>query len=150
MLSGVSNKNFKVVVASCQTIFNRPAKIQCHRTGGYFSVLNATESGANGGNVLDKPATLLKFHDKSNISSRKPPIYRVLLHNDDVNRREYVVRALLRVVDGIGPDDAVNIMNEAHVSGIALVVSCAVGDASRYCHGLRNNGLISTIEPDFL
>lgn len=31
---------------------------------------------------------------------KKPPKYRVMLHNDSVNRREYVVKVLLKVVDG--------------------------------------------------
>ena len=41
---------------------------------------------------------------------KKPPIYRVMLHNDSFNRREYVVSVLLKVVDGLAMDDAVNVM----------------------------------------
>ncbi len=41
---------------------------------------------------------------------KKPPIYRVMLHNDTFNRREYVVSVLLKVVDGLAMDDAVNVM----------------------------------------
>jgi hypothetical protein len=32
-------------------------------------------------------------------SRRKPPIYKVMLHNDNYNRREYVVKVLIKVVD---------------------------------------------------
>lgn len=35
---------------------------------------------------------------------------RVLLHNDNYNRREYVVRVLLKVVEGFTVDEAVNCM----------------------------------------
>ena len=39
----------------------------------------------------------------------------MLLHNDNSNKREYVVKVLLKVVDGLTVDDAVNVMNEAHL-----------------------------------
>ena len=45
-------------------------------------------------------------------------------------------------------DLAINIMNEAHMKGLALVVSCSQEEAEGYCEGLRNNGLIASIEPD--
>lgn len=41
---------------------------------------------------------------------KKPPIYKVMLHNDNYNRREYVVKVLMKVVDSITVDDAVNVM----------------------------------------
>lgn len=77
---------------------------------------------------------------------RKPPTYRVLLHNDDYNRREYVVQVLLKVA-AIPVDDALNIMQEAHHNGLALVTQCAQDKAEEMCQNLRANGLISTIEP---
>jgi len=69
------------------------------------------------------------------------------LHNDNYNRREYVVKILLKIVEGMTVDDAVNVMQEAHESGIALVVACAQDKAENYVEGLRLNGLISTMEP---
>ena len=77
----------------------------------------------------------------------KPPIYKVMLHNDNYNRREYVVTVLLKVVEGLTVDDAVGAMNEAHESGVALVVACAQDVAEAYVESLRLNGLISTLEP---
>jgi ATP-dependent Clp protease adaptor protein ClpS len=38
-------------------------------------------------------------------------------------------------------------LQEAHESGIALVVACAQDQAENYVEGLRLNGLISTMEP---
>jgi len=81
-------------------------------------------------------------------SKKFGPIYKVMLHNDNFNRREYVVQVLLKVIDSMQVDDAVNVMQEAHESGIALVTAVVQEDAERYCQGLRNGGLISTIEPD--
>ena len=39
------------------------------------------------------------------------------------------------------------LLQEAHESGIALVVACAQDKAENYVEGLRLNGLISTMEP---
>ena len=52
---------------------------------------------------------------------KKPPIYRVMLHNDSFNRREYVVSVLLKVVDGLAMDDAVNVMQ---VRTASLALTC--------------------------
>lgn len=41
---------------------------------------------------------------------KKPRFYRVMLHNDTFNKREYVVQVLLKVVKVITVDDAVNVM----------------------------------------
>lgn len=47
---------------------------------------------------------------RKGVSRRRPPIYRVMLHNDNFNKREYVVRVLLKVIDELTVDDAVNVM----------------------------------------
>lgn len=79
---------------------------------------------------------------------RKPPLYRVLLHNDNSNRREYVVKILLKVIDGMTVDNAVGIMQKAHLDGLALVALVAQSTAEEYCAGLRRNGLTATLEPE--
>lgn len=76
------------------------------------------------------------------------PRYRVLLHNDDFNSMEYVVQVLLQTVPSLTQPQAVNIMMEAHNSGVALVITCAQEHAEFYCETLKNHGLTSTIEPD--
>ena len=86
---------------------------------------------------------------RSTSTIRKPaPRYRVLLHNDDFNPMEYVVQALIQTVPSLTQPQAVNIMMEAHNSGIALVITCALEHAEFYCETLKNHGLTSTIEPD--
>jgi hypothetical protein len=42
---------------------------------------------------------------------QNPRDYRVMLHNDNFNRREYVVQVLLKIIAGLTVDDAVNVMN---------------------------------------
>jgi ATP-dependent Clp protease adaptor protein ClpS len=74
-------------------------------------------------------------------------MYRVLLHNDNMNRREYVVQALMKVIDGMTLEDAIAVMQEAHVNDIALVTVTSQETAEEYVTGLRRNGLTSTLEP---
>ncbi|KAI8528700.1 hypothetical protein RHMOL_Rhmol12G0168100 [Rhododendron molle] len=75
------------------------------------------------------------------------PPYRVMLHNDDYNKREYVVQVLMKVIPGMTVDNAVNIMQEAHINGLSVVIICAQADAEEHCTQLRGNGLRSSIEP---
>lgn len=80
---------------------------------------------------------------------RKPaPMYRVLLHNDDVNSMEYVVMTLIQTVPSLTQPQAVSIMIEAHNNGLALVITCALEPAEFYSETLKSHGLTSTIEPD--
>ena len=75
------------------------------------------------------------------------PPFRVVLHNDNENRREYVVQVLMKVIPGMTVDNAVNIMQEAHMNGMAVVIVCSQPEAEEHCTALRGNGLRSSIEP---
>ena len=86
--------------------------------------------------------------EKRSTSRKLAPRYRVLLHNDDFNSMEYVVQVLMKTVPSLTQPQAVNIMMEAHATGIALVITCAQEHAEFYCDTLKNHGLTSTIEPD--
>jgi len=124
--------------------------VGAQRRGRVQKELAKVRATGPGGGVLDKPDTAFpKFDLDKDVRTRrkKPPRYQVMLHNDEVNRREYVVKVLLKIVPTLTMDDAVNIMNEAHFNGMAAVIVCAQEEAEDYCEGLRNNGLISTIEP---
>jgi ATP-dependent Clp protease adaptor protein ClpS len=61
---------------------------------------------------------------------------------------EYVVQVLLKTVASLTTPQAVNIMMQAHNSGVAVVIICAQEHAEFYCESLKSNGLTSTIEPD--
>ncbi len=74
------------------------------------------------------------------------PPYKVLLHNDDVNSMDHVVRSLMRSVPGIGRAAAVRIMLEAHLTGVALVTVCPLELAELYRDRLESCGLTATIE----
>lgn len=86
--------------------------------------------------------------EKRSTSRKLAPRYRVLLHNDDFNSMEYVVQVLMKTVPSLTQPQAVNIMMEAHATGIALVITCAQEHAEFYSETLKNHGLTSTIEPE--
>jgi ATP-dependent Clp protease adaptor protein ClpS len=102
-------------------------------------------TGMDGG-VVERP-TLPGLTPKKDSEKKRPPVYKVLLHNDDYNKREYVVQVLLKCVEGYTVEDALNVMQEAHIYGIALVTECSQEQAETTCEGIRNSGLICTIEP---
>lgn len=47
---------------------------------------------------------------RKSTTKQRPRSYRVMLHNDDFNRREYVVKVLLKVLDNFTMEDAINCM----------------------------------------
>jgi ATP-dependent Clp protease adaptor protein ClpS len=75
--------------------------------------------------------------EKRSTTRKLAPRYRVLLHNDDFNPMEHVVKVLITTVP-----------NLTHTNGLALVITCAQEHAEFYCETLKNHGLTSTIEPD--
>jgi ATP-dependent Clp protease adaptor protein ClpS len=92
--------------------------------------------------------TIEKRSTSTSNQRKHAPNYRVLLHNDDFNTMEYVVKVLMETVSSITEPQAVNIMMEAHTNGMALVITCALEHAEFYSETLNNHGLSSTIEPD--
>ncbi|CAL1392801.1 unnamed protein product [Linum trigynum] len=118
---------------------------------GILMAVSAAAPGKGGG-VLDRPViektTPGRDSEFDLRKSRKmSPPYRVMLHNDNFNKREYVVQVLMKVIPGMTVDNAVNIMQEAHINGLAVVIICAQADAEDHCTQLRGNGLLSSIEP---
>ena len=76
------------------------------------------------------------------------PPYRVMLHNDDRNSMDHVVRSLTRSVPSLSTEEAVAIMLEAHTSGVALVIVCPLEHAELYRDRIESCGLTATIERD--
>ncbi|KAL0538769.1 hypothetical protein IC582_022927 [Cucumis melo] len=115
------------------------------------SVVKSAATAGRGGGLLERPviekATPGRESEFDMRSRKMTPPYRVILHNDDFNKREYVVQVLMKVIPGMTLDNAVNIMQEAHYNGLSLVIICAQADAEEHCMQLRGNGLLSSIEP---
>lgn len=89
------------------------------------------------------PATVL---DEETLKRLLPP-YRVVLHNDDHNSMDHVVRSLRRCVPSLTMEEAVEIMFAAHNHGQATVVECPKEAAEHYRDCLESAGLTATIEP---
>ncbi|MCE7927646.1 MAG: ATP-dependent Clp protease adaptor ClpS [Dehalococcoidia bacterium] len=75
------------------------------------------------------------------------PPYRVVLHNDDHNTMDHVVRSLVRCVPSLTVERAAEIMFEAHHNGQATVIVCPKEAAEHYRERLESCGLTATIEP---
>ncbi len=74
------------------------------------------------------------------------PPYRVILHNDDRNSMDYVVRSLMKTIPGMDREKAHRIMMEAHNKGKATVVVCSREEAEMYCERLTSCQLTASIE----
>jgi ATP-dependent Clp protease adaptor protein ClpS len=79
--------------------------------------------------------------------TRVLPPYKVLLYNDDHNSMDHVVRSLVRSVPKLSRGQALRIMLEAHLTGVALVIVCPLEPAELYRDRLQSCGLTATIEP---
>lgn len=75
------------------------------------------------------------------------PMYKVLLHNDDHNAMEHVIRSLWRVFQ-FELSVCERIMMEAHLNGIALCTVEPLEQAEHHRDQLQSFSLLSTIEPE--
>lgn len=74
------------------------------------------------------------------------PLFKVLLHNDDINTMEHVLRSIVMLT----PHDvsrAKQIMFEAHQSGLALVLVTHRERAELYQEQFQSVSLTVTVEP---
>lgn len=88
------------------------------------------------------PEHLLNLHVKL------LPLYRVILFNDEIHEMNYVVQSLLRYINGMTQDKAVQTMIVAHLKGNAIVALCPKELAEYYQECLLRCGLVVGIEPD--
>lgn len=85
--------------------------------------------------------------------TRLAPLYRVLIHNDDVTPMDFVVRVLAEVFH-LGVTRSIAIMLEAHVKGVAHVVTEPLEqaefhvDQTRSLSRARHFPLTFSIEPE--
>jgi ATP-dependent Clp protease adaptor protein ClpS len=75
------------------------------------------------------------------------PLYRVLLHNDDVNDMEYVVITIMELVH-LAREEAQIKMLEAHHTGVSLLLVTHKEKAELLQEQFHSKRLTVTIEPD--
>lgn len=114
--------------------------------GGYTGMQPRYRSSP--GRPSTKPETAQEVDQVTERLRKLLPPYKVLLHNDDHNDMTYVVQSIIKAVPQITPDRAVQIMVEAHTTGVGLVIVCPKEPAELYRDRLGTFGLTSTIEPD--
>lgn len=85
--------------------------------------------------------------DRPRVERKHEPFYKVLLHNDDHNAMDHVLMALVKSVPQLSADRAVEIMLEAHHTGVALVTTAPFEHAEFYQDRLSSYGLTATLEP---
>ena len=90
---------------------------------------------------LTQPGTIAKQ------STLHIPLYKVLLHNDDQNTMEHVIKSLMRVFH-FELNVCGRIMMEAHQNGMALCTVEPLEKAEYHRDQLVSFSLISTIEPE--
>ncbi|MBK7318129.1 MAG: ATP-dependent Clp protease adaptor ClpS [Anaerolineales bacterium] len=81
------------------------------------------------------------------------PLYRILIHNDDVTPMDFVVHALTTFFY-LGTPTAAEIMLTAHITGMAYVQTVAKSEAERrinkahFAAGLEGYPLHFSMEPE--
>ena len=81
------------------------------------------------------------------------PLYRVIIHNDDVTPMDFVVRVLTSIFY-LGTDRAIDIMLIAHIKGLAYVQTLPKTEAEKrinkahFAAGLEGYPLHFSIEPE--
>jgi len=113
--------------------------------------MSETKYDANGSAVQEGgPALATQVQPRRAPAPGKPgqlPPFKVLLHNDDVNDVEHVVKAILKLTT-LSPGDAIARMWEAHHRGVALLLVTHRERAELYLEQFATFRLTVTIEPD--
>lgn len=91
--------------------------------------------------IVTKPET------QSEQKTRQLPPYRVILHNDDVNTFEHVIRAILKLTP-LNEEEAVLRTLEAHETGQSLLLVTHKERAELYVEQFTTFQLTVTCEPD--
>ena len=79
--------------------------------------------------------------------TRPLPPWKVLLHNDDVNEMEYVVRTIISLTT-IQETSAIEKVQEAHQAGLSLLLTTHQERAELFQQQFQSANLTVTIEPE--
>ena len=101
------------------------------------------EPGA--GSTATKPKRARKTTPKKKPPQPLPP-WKVLLHNDDKNSRDYVVNTITQLTP-LNKQDAELRATEADKTGVALLLTTHKERAELYQEQFTSKGLVVTIEP---
>ena len=107
---------------------------------------NADGAGAGkSGTATAKPKRAAKTAPKNKPPQMLPP-WKVLLHNDDKNDMPHVVSTIMELTT-LKEQDAKLRTQEAHETGVALLLTTHKERAELYREQFQSKGLTVTIEP---
>lgn len=111
----------------------------------------ANAGPAAGPDSGDKGATATKpKRARRKAPAKKPPQqlppWKVLLHNDDKNEYDFVIHTIVALTP-LNQDDAKQRTEEAHKTGVALLLTTHKERAELYQEQFQSKGLTVTIEP---
>ena len=95
--------------------------------------------------IPDKVPQLAPTQPKGDKQNQKGKKYKLLLFNDNVNKREYVAKVLTTTIPDFSQADAYVVMQKAHQSGMAVVGVWVFELAEAYCDGLKARALICSV-----
>lgn len=110
------------------------------------SVVPGLDSASTDGAVAVQAAPKQKPAKTPPKTYQLPP-YKVLMHNDDVNDMEHVIRCIVRLTT-LNVESAIERMLEAHQTGVALLLVTHKERAELYVEQFATFKLTVTIEPD--
>ena len=96
--------------------------------------------------VVQRPKAEPKQLRKEDVQNE--PMWRLLLHNDDVHTWDYVIYAIVSTVKTITRKKAHRITTQVHTMGTATVTVTWKQQAKMYCMKMQEFGLTSSISPD--
>ena len=105
----------------------------------------SADSVQTGGTAVAKPQRKEKTTPKNKPPGMLPP-WKVLLHNDDKNSTEDVVKSIVQLTP-LNEVDAIKRMQEAHKTGVALLLVTHKERAELYKDQFESKSLVVTIEP---
>lgn len=95
----------------------------------------------------------IKIIEEQQEETEPEPLYRVIIHNDDVTPMDFVVQ-ILKTVFYLSNDKAADIMLTAHITGIAYVQTLPRSEAEKrinkahFAAGLEGYPLHFSLEPE--
>lgn len=95
----------------------------------------------------------IKIIEEQQEETELEPLYRVIIHNDDVTPMDFVVQ-ILKTIFYLSNDKAADIMLTAHITGIAYVQTLPRSEAEKrinkahFAAGLEGYPLHFSMEPE--
>jgi ATP-dependent Clp protease adaptor protein ClpS len=98
------------------------------------------------------PAPQIEILKTTETQNAEEPLYRVLIHNDDITPMDFVV-TMLKTIFFLSTSDALIVMFRAHTTGLALVQVLPLSEAkarigkAHFAAGLEGFPLRFSLEP---